>query len=443
MKLRRVIGVCSSTALLGSFAVLGVASGPAAAVSATSFGFTGATQTYTVPSDGSVCSLTIQAAGANGGHPSDEGAPPVGTGGTVTATFAVSPGAVISVDVGGVGGTSVAGTPSVGGGGGFGGGGKGGDAPAFSPGGGGGGGGATAIKDGGTVLLVAGGGGGSTDYFGGGGGGGGSGMAGQNGTQGGSGSQGGLGQGGTTSAGGAGGAPGGGTATAGGTGSAGVGGDGGNASTASGSGAGAGGGGGFFGGGGGGGSDASGSGGGGGGGAGFAGPTATAIGSGSITQDGSGNGAAQITPAAGSCPPILTIHKVVTGQVPDGTTFTIHVACSHPVITGVSDQASQTTVNEDLTFDSAGNPTAGTNPQVVASADDSCNVTETANGGATTVAYACTDNASGSPTFCQTSNQDVQFGSTSGATAAVTVTNTFPTAPPTPAAVLVTPKFTG
>jgi hypothetical protein len=165
---------------------------------------------------------------------------------------------------------------------------------------------------------------------------------------------------------------------------------------------------------------------------------------GTVTQDGSGNGAAQITPLTGTCPPQLTIAKAVTGQVPAGTTFTIHVTCSHAVITGVSAQASATTIDTDLVFDSAGNPTNGTNPVLTAADTDTCHVNETVSGGAASVAYGCTDNSAGTA-YCQTGGQDVQFVSSGGQTAKVTVTNTFPVAAPPPAAapVAVTPHFTG
>jgi hypothetical protein len=436
---RRMLVGLAATALAGFGVVSVAASEVGAATTSVPFAFTGATQTYTVPSDGSVCAVTVDVVGGNGNSgesPEVSG----GTGGSAQATFAVSPGDVLSVDVGSAGGVSSGGTggPAV-----FGGGGAGGTTT-WTAGGAGGGGGATAVKDNGTTLIVAGGGGGAAQFFGAGGGGGNGGSAGGDGSQGGSGGMGGAGSGGSLSAGGAGGTAGGPSATAGTAGSAGVGGTGGS-TTNNGSSGGGGGGGGYFGGGGGGAADNSGSGGGGGGGAGFAAPSASGLTTSSLTQDGSGNGVAQITPSAGSCPPVLTIHKAVTGQVPDGTTFTIHVECSHPVITGVSAQASQTTVSEDLTFDAAGNPAAGTNPRVVAAADDSCNVSETANGGATDVAYACTDNSSGSPAFCQSSNQDVQFGTTASETAAITVTNTFPLAAEAApaAAVGVTPKFTG
>ena len=96
-------------------------------------------------------------------------------------------------------------------------------------------------------------------------------------------------------------------------------------------------------------------------------PTATGVGVGSLSQDDSGNGQAEITPAQGICPKTLTVSKAVQGGVPAGTIFTVHVQCSHPMIASVSAQASPTTVDEDLFFDAAGHATNGTNPTISAS----------------------------------------------------------------------------
>jgi hypothetical protein len=419
MRVQRRLLVGLSVTVLAAFGAIGMAPGVGAA-EAVPFAYTGASQTYTMPSD--VCSVTIDVVGANGGGITNTGP---GVGGTAQATFPVLPGDVLTVDVGGAGGDPTGGTGAAAT---YGGGGAGGTSTAtIPPGGGGAGGGATTVTDNGSVLLVAGGGGGATPYSGSGGNGGDGGSAGADGT-GAGGNSGGPGLGGTTSAGGAGGAAGGSNATAGTAGTAGTGGTGGN-TTNSFSSAGGGGGGGYFGGGGGGGADDGGSGGGGGGGAGFAAGSATGLTTSSLTQDNAGNGVAQITPAAGTCPPTLTVQKQVSGPVPAGTTFTVQVQCSH---------ASQTTVDTDVTFDAAGNPIAG-NPMITAELTDTCNVTETASGGAQSVGYACSDNAGTAPSYCQSTNQDVQFGRTLGETATVTVTNTFPAPPP----VAIAPKFTG
>jgi hypothetical protein len=117
------------------------------------------------------------------------------------------------------------------------------------------------------------------------------------------------------------------------------------------------------------------------------------------------------------------------------------VQCSHLIVTGVNAQASQITVNKDLFFDATGQPTNGTTPTVTVQPTDSCNVTETATGGALTVTYACVAHTSGSPQ-CQTNNQDVNYGEPGPPeSATVTVTNTFPVAVVTP--VVVQPAFTG
>ncbi len=130
--------------------------------------------------------------------------------------------------------------------------------------------------------------------------------------------------------------------------------------------------------------------------------------------------------------------KVVTGQAPAGTTFTVHVVCSHVVITGVNAQASQTTVDRTLVFDASGHPFSGGNPTVIAAFTDTCNVTETASGGATTAPYVCRDNHSTDAPFCQPSNQDVVFGRSRIESAGVIVTNAFPTPQ-----VIIQPTFAG
>jgi hypothetical protein len=443
-----VLTAVSIAALATSGAVSPSAGSAVSAQAATGFGFTGGLQTYTVPTDGSVCSLTIDAAGANGGSSTNVaiGATGIGgTGGHVTATFAVSPGDTATVAVGGVGADSSGGT--AGGAGAFGGGAPGGSSSGLGHGAAGGGG-ATTVQINGVTELVAGaGGGGGVSIIGAQGGAGGN--SGSDGSAGIGGAGTGLpphgagGLGGTTATGGTGGTSGGGTAGAGGDGLSGTGGSGGNAAVDSG--AGGGGGGGFFGGGGGGGADATGAGGGGGGGAGFAAPNATGVGAGTLVQDGAGNGQALITPAAGDCA-ILTVQKAVQGAVPAGTTFTVHVSCSHEEVTGVTAQAIVPTINRDLIFDAAGQPTAGTIPTLAALPNDSCSVTETGSGNAVTVAYGCSDTHTTGSALCQTSGRDVIYGDGLGQRATVTVTNTFANAviaPVTSPLVTITPKFTG
>lgn len=120
------------------------------------FNYTGAVQTWSVPSN--VTSLRFDLAGASGGHDSYSGSDRVGKGGRVRGTIAVFPGNTMNIYVGGMGGD---GTPT-GATGGYNGGGVG---TFYAYGSGGGGGGATDIRLGGTSLanriLVAGGGGGN------------------------------------------------------------------------------------------------------------------------------------------------------------------------------------------------------------------------------------------------------------------------------------------
>ena len=205
------------------------------------FNFTGAAQTFTVPAG--VTQLTITAFGAQGGAGAGGGLAG-GLGGSASARITVTPGEVLTINVGGAG-TSGAG----GGAGGFNGGGNAGAAIGNQAGGGGG---ASDVRQGGVALanrvVVAGGGGGSGPLATGGAGGAGGGLTGGNGGAGTAGApadDGDGGGGGTQVAGGAGG-----TGSVGGDGVAGVSGTGGNGAANIGP-SGAGGGGGFFGGGGG------------------------------------------------------------------------------------------------------------------------------------------------------------------------------------------------
>ncbi len=230
----------------------------------TTFLYPGSVQQFVVPAG--VTEITVQAAGAQGGHGASSGGTSCftscpGGGALVTATIPVTQGETLTINVGGMGGPG-----SVGGAGGANGGGAGGPVfgviPVLA---GGGGGGATDVRQGGTALanrvVVAGGGGGGGGDGGGFGGSGGApfGVAGDPLTSGG----GEGGGGGTDSVGGAGGNTG---LSGGGLGSSGVSGIGGSGGyPSSGGRAGGGGGGGYFGGGGGGGSATFAGGGGGGG----------------------------------------------------------------------------------------------------------------------------------------------------------------------------------
>ena len=183
----RCAGVWRSVAMVGviSFGWLTLVGSAAAALPSgcseaastvtCSFSFTGAAQSFTVPSG--VNSITVSAFGAQGGGSG-------GLGGEAAAVFAVSPGAALEMLVGGQGGSSTG--AQAGGGGGFNGGGGAGDGGFGSNGGasgqgGSGGGGASDVRTGPCAsslscgvadrALVGGGGGGASGSSAGGGGG--------------------------------------------------------------------------------------------------------------------------------------------------------------------------------------------------------------------------------------------------------------------------------
>lgn len=148
-------------------------------IAQTTFNYTGAMQTYTVP-PGSF-SITVDVYGAQGGLGYNVPLVGAGLGGRVQATVAVTPGEVLNIYVGGQGGpggTTIGGTAGYNGGG-TGGGWSGGRS-------GGGGGGASDIRQGGTalsnrVVIAAGGGGTGVNYSSGNRGGDGGGLVGANG----------------------------------------------------------------------------------------------------------------------------------------------------------------------------------------------------------------------------------------------------------------------
>ena len=420
---RRTAAVLGAAALgLASLAAVPAGAGGNPTVQ---FAYTGEPVTYAVPADGSVCSITTDVAGANGGTSRGDsgggGSADGGIGGTATATFSVLPGDVLTVVVGGAGGNGDADSKA----GGFGGGGDGGNGPII--GGnlrGGGGGGATTVLRNGSPLIVAGGGGGGGAYQISGGDGGSAGGDGADGEFTSTSTEGKSGDGGTTTGGGAGGTGGtgdpgpglpgtAGTAFQGGTGGDGV------PGVEDGPGGGGGGGGGYFGGGGGGGAAQGDTGGGGGGGAGYIDPSGTDTGTSTITQDDAGNGDAAFTLGEGCN--ALFVEKQVSGSVPTGTTFTVHVECTQ----GES---------ADLTFDETGAPLGERGLQVEQESD--CTVTETVTGGATGTTYTCTDtHEAPAAAQCQSDPQKVSFGDGIEQVATVSVSNVFPTA--------VEPTFTG
>jgi hypothetical protein len=143
----------------------------------------------------------------------------------------------------------------------------------------------------------------------------------------------------------------------------------------------------------------------------------------------------------------LTINKTVVGTVPTGTTFTVTATCDSTITPGSPEIFT-------AHFDSTGaaTDTHAFSPKV----NQQCTVTETGDGGATTVGYQCTfaprTTAAVTPGSCDSpTGHVVTFGSISGDSGTVTVTNTFTPTPTTtttptataPAAVAVTPTFTG
>jgi hypothetical protein len=76
------------------------------------------------------------------------------------------------------------------------------------------------------------------------------------------------------------------------------------------------------------------------------------------------------------------VNKTVVGTPPAGTTFTVHVTC---VQDGVKVPPA---TQADIVFDEHGTPTTS-NEVMVGFGSGECTASETVNGGATTVAYAC------------------------------------------------------
>jgi hypothetical protein len=146
----------------------------------------------------------------------------------------------------------------------------------------------------------------------------------------------------------------------------------------------------------------------------------------------------------------VTVEKEVDGPVPTGTTFTVELVCESQVV-----PHAEAPTPEIITFNASGTATSENTFPV--GEGMVCTATETDDGGATTVAYAC-DVTDGKPAVCSDDNQ-VSFDSLED-DATITVTNTFtaapttttttttttvPLAPVTPAAqaVKAAPAFTG
>jgi hypothetical protein len=156
----------------------------------------------------------------------------------------------------------------------------------------------------------------------------------------------------------------------------------------------------------------------------------------------------------------LTVVKVVDGVAPAGTTFTATITCDDDII-GDGEVGTDTAT---VTFDATGQPTSA--DTIGFRGPGVCTVTETANGGATTVAYGCegVQGTIGEESDWGPSRADIlpDVCATTGPTdpievnisepdqsATVTITNTFtaPTPPPAPPvvapAVVAQPAFTG
>ena len=184
-----------------------------------------------------------------------------------------------------------------------------------------------------------------------------------------------------------------------------------------------------------------------------------------------------ITPADTGNGNYVVVEKVVEGPVPEGTVFEIEVDCT-PTAPTVAPEAEATPSIPDpepvtLKFDANGDP-IGTD-MVSAPSFGTCKVTETDDGGASTVSYECSvppmpngtvdPEANGAPVECL-DDQTVGFGQVMvaeenldyeiiGAEGTVTVTNTFEeepepepeTAPDSaarqPSVVAARPTFTG
>jgi hypothetical protein len=389
VKKSRIAAVVTAVTLVGAPALVG-ATGAAQSAEPTEVAFTDVgANAFQVPAD--VHCIEANAVGAQGGQGTNATASG-GLGGQVIALLTVLPGQSLQVNVGGAGGDAVGVVPGAGG---FNGGAPGGVGVIGTVSGGGGGG-ASDVRQGGTgpdaLALVAAGGGGTGDNDAGGAGGAG-------GTPGGNGGDGQValgGAGATIGGGGAGGdgAPASDATLRGADGASATGGAGGGGVNAVGGGGG--GGGGFFGGGGGGAAGSGfGSGAGGGGGANLT-TLFTIDENNGVDANNDGNGVVILTYEVGdtSCLAApLTIHKVLGGTVvfAPGTRFDVTISCLAPTINlgTLGRLGTASTVTLSFVANASGAATA-VGPDTIAFVNSTdCTVTETANGGATSVSYTC------------------------------------------------------
>ena len=128
------------------------------------------------------------------------------------------------------------------------------------------------------------------------------------------------------------------------------------------------------------------------------------------------------TPADAGNGTTLTITKVVVGNPPPGTTFSVRIQCDGAV-------------QVNIPFGDAGGQSGAVfiNP-----ASPSCSVSEPQDGNADSTTFAC---QAGVNVTCDTSTFEIDSG---GAEVDITVTNTFvPPPPPAAEAVPAAPAFTG
>ena len=140
----------------------------------------------------------------------------------------------------------------------------------------------------------------------------------------------------------------------------------------------------------------------------------------------------------------ITLEKVVVGTAPEGTVFSVRVTCDE-------------SPGDTVFFDETGHPSDENGDQVPSNvvfvdATDTCTVTETVDGDATSVGYECAPDANAVRTECTDGNV-VDFVDVVNSGATVTVTNTFaptpttttvaPAAPVTPTPVVAAANFTG
>jgi hypothetical protein len=146
--------------------------------------------------------------------------------------------------------------------------------------------------------------------------------------------------------------------------------------------------------------------------------------------------------SAGEAQNSVVIEKDVVGTPPAGTTFTVHVTCVNTAA-----QKSQPVV-ADVVFDASGTATTP-NEVTFDFSTGECTASETVDGGAQTVAYACAAdgfNSDGNGVECEDpepSSIGALYHNAFQDTATITVTNTFVAPEVIPEPLGVTPTFPG